>query len=115
MLRDADVARLAVFFHIPVGEFLERYAETVRGKHRLRIADNRMCVFFAAGPRCGVHEARPDICRAWPFFRGNLVDEVSFSMAAEGCAGLRGAASFKDFVRIGARYLLENDIYRCGA
>lgn len=110
VLRDTDAARLAVFLRISVAGFFERYAEEVRGKRRLRTGASGACI-FAAEDLCGVHEARPDICRAWPFFRGNLVDAVSFSMAAEGCAGLRGIVSHADFVRAGARYLLENGIY----
>ena len=110
VLRETDAERLADSLRTSVATFLERYAEKARGKYRLRAGADGACV-FAAGAVCGVHEARPDICRTWPFFRGNLVDSVSFSMAAEGCMGVCRANSFADFVRSGARYLLENGIY----
>lgn len=63
------------------------------------------CLFFEAGKGCAVHPARPDVCRAWPFFRGNLVDGVSFDMAKEDCPGIRREASHEDFAREGFRYL----------
>lgn len=110
VLRTADAARLAAFFGISVPAFLERHAERAHGKFRLRVKDDGACV-FASRALCAVHGARPDICRAWPFFRGNLVDPVSFFMAAQGCAGIGRAVSFSDFVRSGARCLLENGIY----
>ncbi|CAK7049795.1 MAG: hypothetical protein DELT_00990 [Desulfovibrio sp.] len=110
VLRRSDTERLAAHFHVPVPAFLERYAERARGKYRLRAGSGGACV-FAEGATCGVHAARPDICRAWPFFRGNLVDSVSFFMATEGCAGMRRPVPFATFVQSGARYLLENGIF----
>ena len=52
----------------------------------------------------------PDVCRAWPFFRGNLVDADSWGMALDYCPGINPEAGHAAFVREGLRYLRENGL-----
>jgi hypothetical protein len=61
---------------------------------------------------CGVHPGRPDVCRAWPFFRGNLVDETSWRLIQDYCPGVNPDVPFPDFVSQGRRYLKEHDLER---
>ena len=68
------------------------------------------CVFYREGVGCGVHPGRPDICRAWPFFRGNLVDKTSWEMIQSDCPGVAGAAGHETFVREGVDYLYANGL-----
>lgn len=105
-----DSARLAEFFGIAVDAFHALYAEEKRYKRRLLTGEDGACVFFVDGARCGIHEAKPDICRTWPFFRGNLEDPVSLDMAAGGCPGIAEKVLHAVFARSGARYLLEQGI-----
>ena len=106
-----DSERLAAHFCLPVHEFHARYTEKKRGKSRLRIGEDGACIFFLDGTRCGVHAAKPDICRAWPYFRGNLEDPSSLAMAVEGCPGIIPDAPFAEFVAAGARTLLVNGVF----
>ena len=103
MLRATDTERLAAHFSLETEGFLERFASRRNGKWSLR-AEAGLCVFYGEDG-CGVHAARPDICRAWPFFRGNLVDAASLAMAREYCPGIDATRSHAAFVLDGMRYL----------
>lgn len=53
---------------------------------------------------------KPSICRAWPFFRGNIEDAASLAMAKEFCPGIKATAKHVDFAREGRAYLAANDL-----
>ncbi len=98
-----DRQRLADHLGLPVEKMVEKYSETVNGKIRLQSREDGYCVFFNDG--CGVHPGRPDICRAWPFFRGNLIDEMSWEMIQDYCPGINKEAGHKQFVIQGKEYI----------
>ncbi len=102
-----DLPRLCAHLRLPAAEVLARYTEIMGGKPVLRCGEDGFCLFFKAGAGCSIHPARPAVCRAWPFFRGNLVDEVSFVMAREDCPGISRAVDHATFIREGMRYLEE--------
>jgi Fe-S-cluster containining protein len=97
----ADQDRLAGHLGRDRETFLALYAESRQGKAHLTTGADGCCVFFVQGAGCSVHVAKPDICRAWPFFRGNLEDESSWRMAQEYCPGINPAMSHAEFVRQG--------------
>ncbi|MBU1001178.1 MAG: YkgJ family cysteine cluster protein [Proteobacteria bacterium] len=105
-----DRARLAEHLGLPEEEMLSQYAEQVAGKIRLVTGEDDFCIFFREGKGCSVHPARPDICRAWPFFRGNLVDEVSWEMVQTDCKGICHEAGHAAFRRQGVAYVLALDV-----
>jgi len=47
---------------------------------------------------------------AWPFFRGNLLDEYSFELAKDYCPGLDQEARHGDFVAQGIHYLRQSGL-----
>lgn len=98
-----DRKRLAEFLGMSEEEMVEKYSETVNGKIRLQSREDGYCVFFNEG--CGVHPGRPDICRAWPFFRGNLIDETSWEMIQDYCPGINKEAGHAQFVIQGKEYI----------
>lgn len=111
VLRPRDTRRLAAHHTLDAATFLARYAEVKSGRNRLRVRDDGYCIFFDSGlPGCGVHPARPDVCRAWPFFAGNLYDAGSFVMAAEDCRGIDTAPGHEAFKRAGIAYLRGHDL-----
>lgn len=112
ILSRKDSERLAAHLGLSVAELHAGYAEEKRGKYRLRAGEDGACVFFVNGARCGVHAAKPDICRAWPYFRGNLEDPASLAMAAQGCPGITPGVSFAEFTVAGARALLAEGVFR---
>lgn len=105
-----DRERLARHLNQDIAEMLSSCAESVGGKIRLRVGQDGYCVFFRQGEGCGVHQGRPDICRAWPFFRGNLVDASSWEMIQTDCPGVNAAAGHDLFVREGVAYLQEHGL-----
>lgn len=100
-----EVTRLCEYLHISEADFEQEYGERVNGKLRVRNGSNGFCIFFTEGVGCAVHTAKPDVCRAWPFFRGNLVDPVSLALAKDYCPGIPRDMSFEDFVSAGVTYL----------
>lgn len=103
-----DQRRMAAHLRIKEGAFLAGYTEQRDGKTSLKSRKDGFCVFFDHG--CGVHQARPDVCRAWPFFRGNLVDAASWEMVQDYCPGVNPKAGHAEFVRQGREYLRANGL-----
>jgi len=107
-LRDRE--RLAAHLALSVADMLAQFAEKAGPKQRLRSGPDGFCVFFRQGEGCGIHPGRPDICRAWPFFRGNLVDASSWEMIQTDCPGVDKAAGHRAFVNQGLKYLYEHGL-----
>ena len=103
-----DRARLAAHLGMTINAFTAAYGDRKGGKLHLGVREDSLCVFFEDG--CAVHPARPDICRAWPYFRGNLADAVSWEMSFEYCTGINPDVSHEEFVRQGLASLLAQGI-----
>ena len=110
VLSDTDIERLADYIQLDKETMLSRFAEHVNGKYRLITGTDDHCIFYAVG--CSIHPARPDVCRAWPYFRGNIIDAESHAMAAEDCPGINPEASHKEFARQGRAYLASQGLNR---
>lgn len=107
ILSGFDIVRLAKYLNVAAEKFVENYAEKHGLKTRLISVDGK-CVFFKRDSGCSVHEAKPDICRAWPYFKGNMEDGISLQMAKEYCPGIYSECSFDEFKEAGKKYFLEN-------
>lgn len=107
ILTPRDIARLAAHLGIAPDDFISEYAETVSGRIRLKTGADEYCIFYNDG--CGVHPGRPDICRAWPFFRGNILDRASWEMIQDYCPGVNASAGHEEFARQGRAYLESLD------
>lgn len=105
-----DLPRLLAYFKMEKEDFLARYTELFDGKPTLITGSDGFCYFFKEGAGCTIHEARPDVCRAWPYFRGNLIDELSFAMAKEDCPGIVKTISHAVFAHDGYAYLEDNQL-----
>ena len=105
-----DVSRLCAHLHIEEDRFIAAYGYRQDGKIKIRSGSDNYCIFFLPGTGCTVHMAKPDVCRAWPFFRGNMVDGESLSMAKEFCPGINPRIGHDAFVRTGLRYLKEHQL-----
>lgn len=112
VLAEADIVRLCAHLGLSREEFLAQAVVTVCGKHRIKSRVDGYCLYFQEGTGCGVHPARPDICRAWPFFRGNLIDAISWEMAQDFCPGIDPDVPHAEFARQGLAYLRDQGICR---
>jgi len=110
VLTPHDRERLAGHLDMEVAAMLEQYAESAGDKLRLRMGGDGYCVFFQQGVGCGVHPGRPDVCRAWPYFRGNMVDQTSWEMIQTDCPGVNNAVGHEAFVQQGLDYLHEQGL-----
>ena len=110
VLGTKDLARLLTYFQMDEEPFLAKYTECASNKPRIIVGDDNYCYFFETGKGCTIHEARPDVCRAWPYFRGNLIDEFSFGMAKVDCPGISKDVSHAFFAHEGYAYLVENNL-----
>lgn len=114
VLSDKDIARLASFLGISGNRLVKEYAEISGGKLKIKTGLDGFCVFFEAGKGCAAHDGKPDVCRAWPFFRGNLEDRASFEMAREYCPGIGRSVEFEKFVARGLDYLCAAGLLASG-
>lgn len=101
----SDLQRLCDFLRMKAEDIIEAYGEYVNGKLKIRCGDDGYCIFFRQGEGCTVHEGKPSICKAWPFFRGNIEDAESLTLAKDFCPGINPAISHDDFAREGRAYL----------
>jgi Fe-S-cluster containining protein len=109
VVSDVDLARLCEFLHLSVEGFVSRWG-TRRGEKLFIRNDENGCIFFRKGEGCSVHTAKPDICRAWPYFRGNLVDSESYALAKDFCPGIPREQIHETFVRQGLSYLVREHL-----
>ena len=96
-----DLKRLCGHLKVTAGEFERKWGERRGGKLHIRAAEDAYCIFFTQGTGCAVHAAKPDICRAWPYFRGNLLDADSFGLSKDFCPGIPSDLAHADFRRQG--------------
>jgi hypothetical protein len=110
VLTDKDIHRLAFGLDLAPQVLLDIYAGHENSKPVLTSQDDGTCVFFRPDQGCTVHRHKPDVCRAWPFFRGNLEDEASWRMAQEYCPGINPDIPHLEFVRQGVCYIREQGL-----
>jgi Fe-S-cluster containining protein len=110
VVSDKDLERLCRHLALGPEAFEREWGERRGGKLHVRAGEDGYCVFFVKGRGCRVHEAKPDICRAWPFFRGNLLDEESFALAKADCPGISRHCGHESFAREGLGYLLREGL-----
>ncbi len=110
ILSPKDLTRLHEGMNLDRQAFLDAYGVFRNGKWQVRTGEDGCCIFFRAGQGCSVHAIKPDVCRAWPFFRGNMADSESLHLAKEFCPGIRRNATHEEFVAEGNAYLRENGL-----
>ena len=101
----SDLQRLCDFLRMPADAVIAAYGEQAGDKLKIRCGEDGYCIFFRQGKGCIVHEGKPYICKAWPFFRGNIEDPESLALAKDFCPGINPDISQEDFAREGMAYL----------
>ena len=105
-----DLGRLANYLNLEPSEVIKRYLVSAGKKLKIRSAENGACIFFNGDQGCMVHSSKPAVCKAWPFFRGNLIDPISLAMAKDFCPGINPYVTHKDFNRVGRKYLQDENL-----
>ncbi len=110
-----DLPRLLEHFSCSIEELDSKYTLIYNDKRVLRSAEvdeKEVCLFYSKEKSCTIHTARPDICRAWPYFRGNMLDELSLDMAKSDCEGIQVQARHENFQKEGFAYLEEHALLK---
>ncbi len=107
-----DLPRLLNYFHCTEEELDAQYTHIHNNKRVINSGNDGNCLFYDKEKACTIHTARPDICRAWPYFRGNIIDNLSYDMAKSDCKGLRHGKDLthEDFKKEAAHYLLSEKL-----
>lgn len=108
VLDQADLNRLCSGLKQTASEFLSSSTQKRNGKLQL-LSKAGACIFFG-DKGCEVHEWRPNVCRAWPYFYGNLVDEVSLMLAKQDCPGINAKVSHAEFKSTGIKYMQQHQL-----
>lgn len=88
-LSDDEIRALASHFGEDEKAFRRRATRRV-GKRGTVLRDqrNQDCLFYDRASGCTVYEQRPQQCRTYPFWRGNLVDRETWAAEGRSCPGL---------------------------
>lgn len=106
-----EIERIEKFLNMNHEEFQKKFLEPeVTNKYSIRTKEDGYCIFFDKNKGCLVHPVKPNICLAWPFFKGNLEDKNSLEMAKEYCPGINKNIDFEEFKKQGIRYLQEKKL-----
>ncbi|MDR2488500.1 MAG: YkgJ family cysteine cluster protein [Desulfovibrio sp.] len=111
---EKDVRRLCGRLRMTVEAFAAAYGERRGGKLLIRAGEDGACIFFKKNEGCAVHTVKPDICRAWPYFRGNLLDRDSLELCKEFCPGIPPSLPHADFVLQGTALLQREGLIGTG-
>jgi uncharacterized protein len=86
-VEDPDLAVIADYLDLPVGQLLAMYTRlTARGR-TLREKGNGDCVFYDRGSGCTIYPVRPPQCQTWPFWESNVETPESWQRTCEVCPG----------------------------
>lgn len=110
VLSVADLDRLCNNLGCTAADFQQKYGEIRNGKLYIRTGQDNYCIFFDTATGCGIHSFKPAVCKAWPFFRGNLMDGESLELAKGYCPGIKKDAPLQEFSREGLAYLQEHNL-----
>jgi Fe-S-cluster containining protein len=84
---DEEIQRLAEFRGETVEEFTARFVRRVGDRYSLIEKAGGDCIFWAKESGCTVYSARPDQCRAWPFWPENVKKRQDWDRVCEVCPG----------------------------
>lgn len=81
VVRDSDLERMADNLKMPIREFITTYL--YREKGRWYIKKTNPCVFLDEDKRCSIHEARPEVCRDFPYTVSKLMSRIYLGLLSD--------------------------------
>lgn len=90
---EAEMNEMADFLKLSLKDFKRLYVKKVGQRYSLveKKTENHSCVFYRE-KKCQVYAARPLQCRAYPFWKENLLSEESWKQTAQECEGIQADA-----------------------
>jgi Fe-S-cluster containining protein len=96
-LEAGEIAAAAALIDLGPEEFIARHCREREGRYEVLVGADGACGLM--GPQgCRIHQAKPAICRRWPFFPGILANPSAFEDARQACPGIDPEVSHADFV-----------------
>ena len=86
-VEDEEIERLAGHLGLELDAFGRSYLRLVEGRLSLVEKTSHACVFWDAQGGCSVYDARPDQCRTWPFWQGNVATVEAWEGTKRVCPG----------------------------
>ena len=84
---EAEIRRLAAFRGETIEQFSARFVRRVGERYSLIEKPGGDCIFWDKEEGCTVYPARPDQCRAWPFWPENVGRPRDWDRVREVCPG----------------------------
>ena len=107
-VRLADVGEIARVLGLSAEEFVKRYTEQQGGRLALKTGPDGFCLMYDPEIRgCRIHEVKPVMCRAWPFYLAPLKYRDEFEIVKNNCPGIKQDVKWEDFV---AYYRVHQDV-----
>ncbi|MEW5911858.1 MAG: YkgJ family cysteine cluster protein [Thermodesulfobacteriota bacterium] len=96
-LRPAQVPAAAAELGLEPPEFLADFCRQEDGLYEVLVDAQGVCRLLGT-QGCRIHQAKPDICRRWPYFDNILARRTAFEDARQGCPGIDPEISYEQFV-----------------
>ena len=96
-MTEREIGKISVYLHLSPFTFREQFLSIFNNRPILKNKINGECIFHKNN-RCSIHEAKPDQCKAWPFWSTLLKYPKNFQYAKGYCEGLK-KMSLKELVK----------------
>ena len=99
-IRAEDAAAPARLLGLSADEFIRRFTRPRHGMLSIKTDADGYCLMAdRENKTCRIHQAKPAMCRDWPFFHGPLNDKDAFEDAKAACPGIDPEATWEEFVQ----------------
>lgn len=86
---DEEIRAIADYLDKPVGEVRLLHTRPARGRVSLNEYLNGDCIYFdPQGRGCTIYPVRPQQCRTWPFWPGNVESPGDWAQTGRTCPGI---------------------------
>lgn len=87
----------AAELNMDTNEFTAAFCQAVDGRWEVLVNAEGYCRLLG-DEGCMIHEAKPEICQRWPYFKNILAKLTAFEDARQACPGIDPDISYEDFV-----------------
>ena len=81
---DSDLERMAEKLQMPLRSFITTYLYRDKGKWFIK--KTNPCAFLREDKRCAIHDARPEVCRDFPYTVSKFMSRVYLSLKDPDCS-----------------------------
>ncbi|UQZ87884.1 hypothetical protein C4J81_01080 [Deltaproteobacteria bacterium Smac51] len=96
-LNEEEAGLAAAVLGISIKELKRRYLADGSPPWDILCGEDGFCLFSQRDGTCRIHQAKPAVCRAWPYLAGPLKVESAFQEAKSACPGLRRDLGWDEF------------------